>query len=113
VVRIEPETNLITPAAKPTLLINIFICFQFYKLARAYLVEAKWCKAGYIPTYDEYKFNGLASSALPNIILTFLAFGELSNEELVDWILNYPTIINAVSNFARLTDDISTNKVLQ
>jgi len=44
VVRIEPETNLITPAAKPTLLINIFICFQFYKLARAYLVEAKGAK---------------------------------------------------------------------
>ncbi|XP_039687039.1 probable terpene synthase 2 [Medicago truncatula] len=87
-----------------------YIKQDFYKVARAYLVEAKWCKAGYIPTYDEYKVNGLASTSIPNLILTFLVFGELSNEELVNWILNYPTIIDAVSIFGRLTDDISTNK---
>jgi len=93
-------------------LINILINLQFYKLAQSYLVETKWCNEGFIPTYDEYKANGIISSTLPLQIISFLGFGEFSNKELFDWIFSDPKIIEAVSAIGRLADDISSHKVL-
>jgi hypothetical protein len=75
------------------------------------LVEAKWCNEGYIPTYDEYKANGITTSTLPLQILSYLGLGEFSNKELLDWIFSLSKIINAASAISRLADDISTHKV--
>ncbi|KAK2447436.1 putative terpene synthase [Trifolium repens] len=86
---------------------------DFYKLAKSYLVEAKWCNEGFIPTYDEYKVNGIISSSLPLQILSFLGLGEFSNKELLDWIFSHPKIINAASAIGRLADDISSHKFEQ
>jgi (-)-germacrene D synthase len=81
-------------------------------LARSYFVESKWCSEGYIPTYDEYKANGSISSSYPLQIISFIGLGEFSNDEILDWIFNYPTIIDAISAHGRLADDISSHKVL-
>jgi len=94
------------------IIINILINLQFYKLAQSYLVETKWGNEGIIPTYDEYKANGLISSTIPLSIISFVALGEFSNEELIDWFSSEPTIVNAVSAIGRLTDDVSSHKVL-
>jgi hypothetical protein len=80
-------------------------------LAKSYLVEAKWCNEGYIPTYDEYKANGIKSSALPFLLLSFIGLGEFSNKELLDWIFSNPKIINAASTIAKVADDLASHKV--
>jgi (-)-germacrene D synthase len=91
--------------------IIILINLQFYKLAQSYLVETKWCNEGFIPTYNEYKANGLISSTIPLSIISFNGLGEFSNKELLDWIFSDPKIINAVSAIGRLADDVSSHKV--
>ncbi|PNY15989.1 (-)-germacrene D synthase-like protein [Trifolium pratense] len=90
-----------------------YIKQAFYKLARSYLVETKWCNEGFIPTYDEYKANGLISSTIPLSIISFNGLGEFSNKELLDWIFSDPTIVNAVSAIGRLADDVSSHKFEQ
>ncbi|KAK7324636.1 hypothetical protein VNO77_28359 [Canavalia gladiata] len=82
----------------------------FCNLAQAYLVEAKWCHEEYIPTYDEYKVNGIVSSTTPLQIITFLLLAKISTQEVIDWILTDPTIIKAVSVIGRLENDVSSHK---
>jgi hypothetical protein len=95
------------------IIINILINLQFYKLAQSYLVETKWGNEGIIPTYDEYKVNGLISSTIPLSIISFIGLGEFSNKELLDWLSGDPTIVNAASAIGRLADDVSSHKVLR
>ncbi|AES66815.2 terpene synthase family, metal-binding domain protein [Medicago truncatula] len=90
-----------------------YIKQAFYKLAQSYLVETKWGNEGIIPTYDEYKANGLISSTIPLSIISFVGLGEFSNEELLDWLSSEPTIVNAVSAIGRLADDVSSHKFEQ
>ncbi|XP_045827383.1 alpha-copaene synthase-like [Trifolium pratense] len=97
---------------KSTLLLE-YIKEDFYKLAKSYLVEAKWCNEGYIPTYDEYKANGIKSSAFPLLLLSFVGLGEFSNKELLDWIFSNPKIISATSTIAKIADDIASHKFEQ
>ena len=75
-------------------------------------METKWGNEGIIPTYDEYKANGLISSTIPLSIISFVGLGEFSNEELLGWLSGEPTIVNAVSAIGRLADDVSSHKVL-
>ncbi|KAL2331551.1 hypothetical protein Fmac_019132 [Flemingia macrophylla] len=32
---------------------------------KGYMIEAKWCHDGYIPTYNEYKVNGILTTGMP------------------------------------------------
>ncbi|CAL5200777.1 unnamed protein product [Lathyrus oleraceus] len=90
-----------------------YIKHAFYNLAQSYLVETKWGNEGFIPTYDEYKANGLISSTIPLSLISFIGLGESSNKELLDWISSDPTIINAVAAIGRLADDVSSHKFEQ
>jgi len=85
--------------------------FQFYNLARAYLNEEKWRHEVYVPTYEEYKDNGVISSACLIIMKSFLLLAKSSVQDMFDWILSKPTIIAAVSLIGRLINDISSHKV--
>nr|KYP35453.1 (+)-delta-cadinene synthase isozyme A [Cajanus cajan] len=85
----------------------------FCNLARAYLVEAKWRHEHYIPTYHEYKDNGVISSTCPLQITSFVLLANFSTQEMFDWILSDPTIIKAVSLIGRLENDISSHKFEQ
>ncbi|CAJ2655848.1 unnamed protein product [Trifolium pratense] len=102
----------ILESGKLSLLLD-YVKEDFYKLANAYLIEAKWCNEGYIPTYDEYKANGIKSSALSMLLLSFIGLGEFSNKELLDWIFSDPKIIDATSTIARLVDDMGSHKFEQ
>lgn len=77
------------------------------------MVETKWGNEGFIPTYNEYKANGLISSTIPLSLISFIGLGESSNIELLDWISSDPTIINAVAAIGRLADDVSSHKFEQ
>ncbi|KAF7824038.1 putative terpene synthase 2 [Senna tora] len=37
-------------------------------MAEAYLVEAKWCNEGHIPTYEEYIENGVIIRMIHNVV---------------------------------------------
>ncbi|AES66808.1 putative lyase [Medicago truncatula] len=108
----EIETTIVENGTSSLVFIQ-YVKQNFYKLARSYFVESKWCSEGYIPTYDEYKANGSISSSYPLQILSFIGLGEFSNDEILDWIFNYPTIIDAISAHGRLADDISSHKFEQ
>ncbi|RHN75247.1 putative gamma-muurolene synthase [Medicago truncatula] len=113
IVELWDEIVMILVETGKSNLVLQYIKEEFYKLAQSYLVETKWCNEGFIPTYDEYKANGIISSTLPLQILSFLGFGEFSNKELFDWIFSDPKIIEAVSAIGRLADDISSHKFEQ
>ncbi|XP_028761757.1 (-)-germacrene D synthase-like [Neltuma alba] len=83
----------------------------FQKLAEAYLVEAKWCNQGHIPTYEEYVKNGVVTSCYPLLeIASFLGLGNLATKHVFDWISNVPRIVRASAIICRLTDDTSSHK---
>ncbi|XP_016169327.1 probable terpene synthase 2 [Arachis ipaensis] len=87
---------------------------EFFNLAQSYLVEAKWCHRGYIPTYDEYKVNGAISSTLPLQIIAFLGLAGFATKEVFDWIImSDPKIVKAVSLIGRLMDDMASHKFEQ
>ncbi|XP_061341817.1 (-)-germacrene D synthase-like [Gastrolobium bilobum] len=113
IVKLWDEIELVTAENGKSSLVLQYVKQTFCNLAQAYLIEAKWCQEGYIPTYDEYKDNGVVSSTLPVQIISFLGLGEFSTKELLDWIFSDPTIIKAVSVIGRLADDISSHKFEQ
>ncbi|WVY99538.1 hypothetical protein V8G54_025608, partial [Vigna mungo] len=84
----------------------------FHNLARAYLTEAKWSQEICIPTYQEYKDNGVISSTYPLIITSFILLTK-SAQYVFDWILSNPTIIKVVSLIGRLENDICSHKFEQ
>ncbi|KAJ1376771.1 Terpenoid cyclases/protein prenyltransferase alpha-alpha toroid [Sesbania bispinosa] len=114
IVELGDEIKIIAAKDGKSGLVLPYIKQAFYNLARSYLVEAKWCQEGYIPTYDEYKVNGNLTSTCQLQITSFLGLmGEFSTKELFDWTLNDPTIIKAISIIGRLMDDISSHKFEQ
>ncbi|RDY13169.1 putative terpene synthase 6, partial [Mucuna pruriens] len=48
-----------------------------FDLIKSYMIEAKWCDEGFIPTYDEYKANGVLTSTFLLMITSFIGLGEL------------------------------------
>ncbi|XP_028795959.1 probable sesquiterpene synthase [Neltuma alba] len=96
----EGTSNFVMPHVKQA----------FINLAEAYLMEAKWCSEKYVPSYEEYKNNGVVSSFGPLQITSFLGPGNLATEEVFDWISTNPKIIEAVSLIGRLMDDVATHE---
>ncbi|XP_027928308.1 probable terpene synthase 2 isoform X2 [Vigna unguiculata] len=84
-----------------------------FNLTKGYMVEAKWCHEHYIPTYDEYKANGVLTSCLPCMITSFISLGEFATESVLDWIFSDPRIIAAASVIGRVMDDMASHKFEQ
>nr|UOW66203.1 sesquiterpene synthetase [Sindora glabra] len=84
-----------------------------YNLAQAYLTETKWGNEGYIPTYSEYKSNGVASSTYPLQIISFVGLTTLATKELLNWISSDPNILKAASIIGRVWDDMASHKFEQ
>ncbi|XP_028807701.1 probable terpene synthase 2 [Neltuma alba] len=99
----EGTSNFVIPHVKQA----------FYNLTKAYLMEAKWCNENYIPSYEEYKDNGVVSATFPLQITTFLGLGNLATKEVFDWISTNPKIVRAGSLIARLMDDMASHKFEQ
>nr|KYP31585.1 (+)-delta-cadinene synthase isozyme XC14 [Cajanus cajan] len=84
-----------------------------YNLIKGYMVEAKWCHESYVPTYDEYKVNGVLSSTIPFFITSFICIGEFATENVLDWASRGPNIIEAASIIGRVVDDMASHKFEQ
>ncbi|XP_052727125.1 probable sesquiterpene synthase, partial [Vigna angularis] len=82
-------------------------------LVKGYLVEAKWCDEGYIPTYDEYKINGMLTSCCPIFATTFVGLADFATKDVLDWILSNPDILRAASVIARVLDDMASHRFEQ
>nr|XP_016477108.1 PREDICTED: (E,E)-germacrene B synthase-like [Nicotiana tabacum] len=81
--------------------------FVMKKCIRAYLKEAQWLNAGYIPKCDEYLENGSASIGIMLMTVTSLVgLEELITKETLEWVINDPLILRASGVIRRLKDDI-------
>ncbi|MED6188081.1 hypothetical protein PIB30_082606 [Stylosanthes scabra] len=98
---VSGESNLILQSVKEAL--------SHY--VKGYIVEAKWCHEGYVPTYDEYKANAASNLGYQLFAITFIALGEFATKETLNWISNnIPLILQASSLVARLTNDLGSHK---
>ncbi|KAK4255623.1 hypothetical protein QN277_008600 [Acacia crassicarpa] len=80
----EGTSNFVMPLVKQA----------FIHLCEAYLMEAKWCSEKYVPSYEEYKDNGVVTSTAPIQITSFLSMlGNLATKEMFDWISTNPKIV--------------------
>ncbi|KAL2331543.1 hypothetical protein Fmac_019124 [Flemingia macrophylla] len=80
---------------------------------KGYMVEAKWCHEGYIPTYNEYKMNGILTTGIPLFVIAFTGPGELATKDVFDWIFSDSKIIEAAATIGRFMGDISSHKFEQ
>uniref|UniRef100_A0A151UDR3 (+)-delta-cadinene synthase isozyme C2 n=1 Tax=Cajanus cajan TaxID=3821 RepID=A0A151UDR3_CAJCA len=106
IVELSKEMELLTAHTGKS---SLAIC----NLAKAYMVEAKWCHKGYIPTYDEYKANGILTSCCPLLFTSMICLGEFATEDVLDWIFSDPKILQASSIIGRVMDDMASHKFEQ
>ncbi|KAJ8754931.1 hypothetical protein K2173_015443 [Erythroxylum novogranatense] len=77
------------------------------KAVQCYHAESKWRDEGYLPTFDEYMEIALFSTTYPFLSLaSFLGIVEPSTKEVIEWVGNFPKIVEASSIICRLMDDI-------
>lgn len=77
-----------------------------------YNVEAKWCKEGYIPTFNEYTDVAYVSSGSYVVIVgSFLGMGEIADKNAFDWLRSKPKLVRVSETLGRLIDDIVSHKV--
>ncbi|KAJ8763756.1 hypothetical protein K2173_003538 [Erythroxylum novogranatense] len=77
------------------------------KVVQCFHVESKWRDEGYIPTFEEYMQIALFSCSYPMLsMISFLGIVESSTKEAIEWVQNFPKIVEASSIICRLMDDI-------
>jgi len=75
-------------------------------------VEAQWADEGYVPTFDEYVRNGLATSTYAVITAaSFVEMDEVAGREEYEWLNSNPKIIKAGKMIGRLMNDIAGHEV--
>ncbi|XP_021723357.1 (-)-germacrene D synthase-like [Chenopodium quinoa] len=84
---------------------------QVKRSIRNYYTEIKWVKSKYVPTFEEYMFNGRNTAGM-QIIGTILLMGmeEIAEAKPYIQLMQYTTAITASSNICRLMDDMTTGK---
>ncbi|KAI9083060.1 hypothetical protein K1719_034964 [Acacia pycnantha] len=114
VVEMCSEMEMVTANEGTSNFVMPHIQQAFIELAESYLMEEKWCSEKYVPSYEEYKDNGVLSSTLPLQMISFLGMlGNLTTKEVFDWISTNPKIVRAFSLIGRLIDDMATHKFEQ
>ncbi|XP_028755919.1 (-)-germacrene D synthase-like [Neltuma alba] len=113
VLQVCSEVEMVTTKEGTSIFVMPHVKQAVINLVRAYLVEAKWCNEDYVPSYEEYKDNGVASSTIPLHITSFLGLGNLATKDVLDWIATNPRIVRACSLIGRLMDDMATHKFEQ
>ncbi|MED6155916.1 hypothetical protein PIB30_009979 [Stylosanthes scabra] len=109
VVKLCDEIELETAKNGKSSLVLQYVKQAFFSFVKGYMVEAKWCHEKYVPTYDEYKINGIETSTMPLEMTLLIALGEFATKDMFDWILSNPKVLKAVSLIARLRDDLGTH----
>ncbi|KAJ9549665.1 hypothetical protein OSB04_022208 [Centaurea solstitialis] len=78
---------------------------------RNVLIEAKWLKDGYVPTFDEHISVGLVTSAYVSMIAkSYVHEDDLVVDDTFKWLSTYPPIVKASCLTLRLMNDIATPK---
>ncbi|XP_059654948.1 valerianol synthase TPS8-like [Cornus florida] len=81
--------------------------YAFKEIARSYHMEAKWCKEGYVPSFDEFMSNALNSVGYYLLTASsFVGMGAIATTETFGWIKDKPKILVASRTIVRLMDDI-------
>ncbi|KAJ8753399.1 hypothetical protein K2173_019798 [Erythroxylum novogranatense] len=84
------------------------------KTIQSYHAESKWRDEGYLPTFEEYMQIALFSSGYPVLsVISFLGIVESSTKEAIEWVQNFPKIVEASSIIARLMDDVVSHMLEQ
>lgn len=91
-----------------------YVIEELKKGVQAFLVEAKWCNKGYVPTVEEYMQVSLVTTFYKMLATaSFLGMGEIANKQAFDWISNDPKIVKAAQVICRLMDDIVSHEFEQ
>uniref|UniRef100_A0A0G7ZP14 Putative terpene synthase, PgTPS26 n=1 Tax=Picea glauca TaxID=3330 RepID=A0A0G7ZP14_PICGL len=77
------------------------------RYVESYLQEAEWIAAGYIPSFNEYLKNGLASSGSCVLnLIPLLLMGQILPDDILEQIYSPSKIHHLVELTMRLADDI-------
>lgn len=81
-------------------------------LIRCYYTEAKWYKAKYVPTFEEYMINARITG-VAQIISTSSIMGmeEIAEEKPFQQIIQSPRVVRACEIIGRIMDDIVSHEV--
>lgn len=81
------------------------------ELVSGYIIEAKWCKEGYVPTIKEYMDVGYTTSGYYAVTVgSFLGMGEIADKNAFEWLRRKPKLVRASETLARIIDDIGSHK---
>ncbi|KAF5728337.1 hypothetical protein HS088_TW21G00484 [Tripterygium wilfordii] len=81
---------------------------EWKMLVKAYFTEAKWCKEGYMPPYDEYMMIARVTSTIQILMLgCFLGMGAPAKSDTIEWIRSIPKLLEASQIIPRLLNDIT------
>ncbi|GAB4854270.1 hypothetical protein Ancab_022857 [Ancistrocladus abbreviatus] len=86
---------------------------EFKKLARAYLVEAKWICEGHVPTVEEYMDVAITTAGSSFIPAVLFAGMEDATEDSFHWACSVPKIGEASAIITRLLNDSVCEKYEQ
>nr|XP_043637014.1 R-linalool synthase QH1, chloroplastic-like [Erigeron canadensis] len=93
------------------LLITEYLKEAWLGLLNAYLVEARWYRDGYIPTFKEYLENGLISISCPLVLMHLMLSTSVSSyEEIKRCLERCETLFRYSSIIGRLFDDLGTSR---
>ncbi|GLT42239.1 hypothetical protein SLA2020_162520 [Shorea laevis] len=84
---------------------------SFKRVAKAYFVESKWRKEGYVPSFEEYMKNAQISSGYPMLVTnSYVGMGNVASKEAFEWISNDPKMLMASAILSRLMNDIVSHQ---
>ncbi|KAJ4826499.1 hypothetical protein Tsubulata_024815 [Turnera subulata] len=77
---------------------------------RVYMKEQRWFKQDYVPTFEEYRYNGALSCVLLLFTFQVIAGMKETSQVVIDWLLTLPKIVMAALDICRLMDDVVTRE---
>lgn len=90
---------------------GIFAKERLLKLIRNYMVEVKWVKSRYVPTFEEYMVNGRNTASIQLLgTLSLMGMEEVVEVKPYIQLMQYNKALVAWSNIARLMDDMVTGE---
>lgn len=83
------------------------------EVVRSYFIEAKWLtNEEHKPAFGEYLRNAFVTSAY-HLLATISCYGlKSANEQVFDWLMQNPKILEAGVTLSRLMDDLATFDVI-
>ncbi|KAI3927143.1 hypothetical protein MKX01_029911 [Papaver californicum] len=84
--------------------------YDWANMAKAMLVEAKWCHEGYIPTLEVYKYNGsVSSSGFVVLAVAFFALKQNNCADALRALENNHELLYSSCLVCRLSNDLATS----